>query len=163
MLQEAFDRVVETTVDACRAVYGERLHGVVVFGSVGRRTMHPDSDVDLLVVAEPLPRRRLARMDEFAGVDERTSAVLEDAWKSGVHARLSPLILTLEELANSGFLLFDIAYDGDVRFDPGGEVAELLARVRRRLEERGARRYTPSGARYWVLDPDLRPGDVVVL
>lgn len=163
MLREVFERVVAATVDACREVYGDRLRAVVLFGSVARSRMHHDSDVDLLVCAEPLPRGRLERMREFDEVESRARASIDEAWESGVHTRLSPIVRTPGELGESGFLLFDIACDGDVRFDPDGRITSLLREVRERLEERGARRYTPSGARYWVLDPDVGPGDVVVL
>ncbi len=42
-------------------------------------------------------------------------------------------------------------------------MTNYLAQVRDRLERRGAKRQTASGDRYWVLEPDVRPGDVVVL
>ncbi len=69
MLKEVFESLLDEIVSACRRVYAERLVGVVVFGSVARVTMRPDSDIDLLVVAEPLPAGRMPRMDEFDGVE----------------------------------------------------------------------------------------------
>lgn len=163
VLAEVFDRVVTASVAACQDVYGPRLRGLVVFGSVARRRLRPDSDIDLLVVAEDLPRGRLARMDEFAAVDALVAPALAEARGRGVHTWLSPLVRTLDELDQSGFLLFDIACDGQVHLDTDGEIAHHLADVRERLRRRGARRVTASGDRYWMLEPDVRPGDVVVL
>jgi predicted nucleotidyltransferase len=163
VLHEVFSDIVDSVVDACRQVYGERLEAVVVFGSVARHRMTPDSDVDLLVVAEPLPFGRLPRMDEFDAVERLVAPALELAEHQGVSARLSPLVRTLGELGQSGFLLFDIACDGEVHHDPEGRVVGFLAEVRERLQRRGARRQTAAGAHYWVLDPAVGPGDVVVL
>lgn len=163
MLDEVFASVVGATVDACRSVYGSRLRGVVTFGSVARHRTRPDSDIDLLVVAAPLPQGRLARMDEFDAAERLVAAALEGARRRGVTTRLSPIVRTPEELDQSGFLLFDIACDGEVHVDHDGCVGAHLQRVRDGLVRRGARRYSASGARYWMLDPGVGPGDVVVL
>lgn len=163
MLAEAFDELVDATVTACDEVYGRRLRGVVVFGSVARGRMRPDSDLDVLVVAEPLPRGRLARMDEFDQVEARLVPALAEARRHGVQTRISAIVRTLAELDQGGFLIFDIACDGRVRLDTDGAVTDYLILVRQRLERRGAKRRTASGDRYWVLEPDIRPGDVVIL
>ncbi|MGI9032342.1 MAG: nucleotidyltransferase family protein [Acidimicrobiales bacterium] len=163
MLEEVFSDIVGSVVDACCGVYGDRLDAVVVFGSVARHRMRPDSDVDLLVVAEPLPFGRLARMAEFDGVERLAAPAFDGASRQGVTTRLSPIVRTIGELRRSGFLLFDIACDGEVHHDPGGTVAGYLAEVRSGLEARGARRHSASGARCWVLDPTVGPADVVTL
>ncbi len=143
MLREVFAEIVNSTSEACRSFYGERLRGVAVFGSVARERMRHDSDIDLLVVADPLPTGRPERRDEFRAVELLIDPVLVQARERGVTTRLSPFIRTFDELGRSGFVLFDIACDGVVHYDPRGELAEFLAGVRGRLERRGA-----DGARY---------------
>lgn len=59
---ETYESVLKAALDACLAHYGARLLSVAVFGSVARGTPRRDSDVDLLIVADPLPRGRLARV-----------------------------------------------------------------------------------------------------
>src|SRR3972149_6108880 len=73
MLKEQYDRLLDEVQAACHAVYGVRLASLAVFGSVARGTMRPDSDVDLLLVADPLPAGRMARMDEFSAVEGRVA------------------------------------------------------------------------------------------
>jgi hypothetical protein len=163
VLAETFDRIVEALVEACRRVYGDRLVGVVVYGSVGRGLMRPDSDVDVLVVAEELPHGRGARMAEFERVDALLEPTLAEARRAGITTWVSPLVRTLDELDRSGFIVFDIACDGRVVFDPTGRVGAYLGRVRERLAARGAQRRSASGRTYWVLEPGVRPGQVVVL
>jgi hypothetical protein len=93
----------------------------------------------------------------------RVASALTKARRHGATTRLSPIVRTFDELGQGGFLIFDIACDGRVVFDPEGAVTNYLAQVRDRLERRGAKRQTASGDRYWVLEPDVRPGDIVVL
>lgn len=162
VLKEVFGSLLDEIVAACRRVYAERLVGVVVFGSVARATMRSDSDIDLLVVAEPLPDGRMPRMDEFDGVEAAVDDAIKAAVGRGVTTRISPIVRTLDECRSGGFLLYDIACDGRVLFDRDGGVEVLLSEVRDRLRERGARRET-RGRRYWLLEPDLKPGEVVVL
>lgn len=163
MLRDTFDGIVNELVAACRHVYGDRLDGVVVYGSVATGKFHPNSDIDVLVVADPLPRGRLARTDEFAPVDERLAPMIEAARRDGVDTRISPIIRTFDELDLSGYLRFDIACDGDVRFDRRGDVSRYLEGVRRRLRERGAERRPHPAGPYWVLEPNVKPGQVVEL
>ena len=163
MLKQLFTDIVRATTDACVAVYGERLVGVVVFGSVARQTMRPDSDIDLLVVADPLPRGRVPRMDEFRKVEDLVAPALEDARSRSVTTRLAPILRTPADLDRSGFVLYDIACDGAVVHDRDGRIEAHMAGVRERLKRRGAERRSFRGARYWVLEPSVRPGQVVEL
>lgn len=162
MIDAVFEALLDEIVSACRQVYADRLDGVVVFGSVARGTMRSDSDIDLLVVAEPLPDGRIPRMDEFDAVEVAVGHAMVVAAGKGVTTRISPIVRALDECRSGGFLLYDIACDGRVLVDRAGSVDALLSEVRERLRVRGARRET-RGRRYWMLEPDLKPGDVVVL
>jgi predicted nucleotidyltransferase len=57
---------------------------VAVFGSVGSETARPESDIDLLVVAAPLPRRRIPRMPELDRVETAVHGHLASAGRAGV-------------------------------------------------------------------------------
>jgi uncharacterized protein len=46
--QKALDEFVKRASEA----YGDRIHGITLFGSVARGTERPDSDIDLLVVVD---------------------------------------------------------------------------------------------------------------
>lgn len=163
MLRRTFAALLSALVDACRHTYGDRLEGLVAFGSVARGVATPESDIDVLLIAEPLPRGRFARMDEFRAVEQTLEPDLARAARRGVHTRLSPLLVTPSELRQLGFLLFDIACDGVVLYDRSGRVAAALAQVRRELEERGVERRSLHGSPYWVLPPPPSPGAPVEL
>jgi len=62
--QEQVNRVLKDVLNKARQLLGDTLTSVVLFGSRARGDSHPDSDLDLLIVAQSLPdeagRRELA-------------------------------------------------------------------------------------------------------
>jgi len=99
-----------------------RVHFVVLFGSVARGEARPDSDVDLLVVAESAryePRVNDA-LQEVAERAERTLGV-----------RLSPLVMALPRLRRryraGDPLLHNIEAEGRVLL--GGSLHEMVGRT----------------------------------
>lgn len=161
VFEQAFSKISSAVRDACRDVYAERLVGLVLFGSVALGTMRADSDVDLLVVAEPLPEWRMDRTVEWDGVERLCAPTLERARRRGVDTRLAPMFRTPDELALGGFIIYDIAFDGVILYDFDARIESYFAEVRDRLDARGAVRASFRGMPYWVLKPDVRPGEVV--
>jgi uncharacterized protein len=159
----AFDELLTALAEACRRHYGERLVSVVVFGSVGRGTARPDSDVDVLVVAEGLPDGRMARVGDFDAVERDLAPALERARSSGIETALSPLFKTPNEARRPSPLFLDFVDDARLLVDQGGFFAGVLDRLRARLAALGARRVWRGARWYWDLKPDFRPGDVVEL
>lgn len=145
---------------ACRSVYGPRLLSLAVFGSAGRGTSRPDSDLDLFLVVNGLPDGRRARVDEFVAVESAVAAALPAADSAHPHPQLSPVFKTPAELALGSPLMFDMVEDARILEDHGGLLAAALDRLRRRLAELGARRIWRGDAWFWDLKPDYRPGEV---
>ncbi|MGH9892374.1 MAG: nucleotidyltransferase domain-containing protein, partial [bacterium] len=77
-LLERYDRVLDALLRELQAVYGDRLVSVVVYGSVGRRTPRPGSDIDVLIVARDLPPDSFARFQEQEPVRRQLEAMLRD-------------------------------------------------------------------------------------
>jgi predicted nucleotidyltransferase len=154
-----FEELLRALNEACQEIYGERLVSVAVFGSVGRAAFRPDSDIDLLLVARSLPPGRLRRVEEFTAVEERLRDDLDQARESGVETRLSPVFKTPEEVRLGSPLFLDMTEDARILLDHKGFLAGELARLKKRLEELGARRVRRAGAWYWDLKPDYQEGD----
>ena len=160
-VQPVFAPVLSALGDAAQAHYGDRLRALAVFGSVGRGTAGPESDIDVLVVADDLPRGRLARVREFDAVERALAAAF-----AGSTIRLpplSPIFKTPAELEAGSPLLLDMIGDSVVLADRTGVLRARLDRLRARLAELGARRIWRGNAWYWDLKPDYRPGDVIEL
>jgi predicted nucleotidyltransferase len=142
-------------LEACRAHYGERLWTLAVFGSVGRGTARPDSDLDCLIVADRLPDGRLPRVRDFEAV--------ESSLPEAVRQRLSPLFKTRSEVDAGSPLFLDMITDARLLFDRDRFFTRQLERLRGRLRDLGATRHWLGNAWYWDLKPDYRPGDVIEL
>ena len=158
-VQPVFAPVLAALADAIREHYGDRLRALAIFGSVGRGTAGPDSDIDLLVVADDLPRGRLARVREFDPVER----ALKAAFASSTMPPMSPIFKTPSELDAGSPLLLDMIEDSTILVDRTGVLRTRLDRLRARLAELGARRIWRGNAWYWDLKPDYRPGDVIEL
>jgi predicted nucleotidyltransferase len=76
------DSLVDALATDLRALYGERLVHLLVFGSRGRGDAEDESDLDLLVVLEELesPWVELRRMDEVLWRHTERSGVTVSAW-----------------------------------------------------------------------------------
>lgn len=159
-----FRPLLDALLLACRRYYGPRLVALAIFGSLGRGTAGPESDVDLLLICRDLPRGRIPRVDEFhAHVESALEIPLGELDAQGIHTRLSPVFKTPEELEAGSPLLLDMVEDAVILYDPEGILADRLRRLRNRLAELGARRIWRGEQWYWDLKPDYRPGEVFEL
>ncbi len=163
MLREEYSHLIESLADETQAFYGSRLVSIVLFGSTARGTPGPESDVDVLIVADPLPAGRLKRVTEFESVEGRLDSILGSMKDKGLAVSLSPVFKTPEEVGLGSPLFLDMTEDGRILFDRDGFMGGYLRKLRDRLRSLGARRVQYRGAWYWDLKPDYRPGDVIDL
>jgi predicted nucleotidyltransferase len=150
--------------EATLAAYEERLVSLAVFGSWARGAATPASDLDLLVVAEPLPPSRMKRVREFRPVADATQTVRSRIW-SEQHAEveLSPVFKTPAELAGGSPLYLDMTLWRVVLFDRGDVLTTFLEGLCGRMQALGSRRVPFKGGMFWDYKPDFRPGEVVEL
>ena len=163
MLADCFAEVVAALRCACVQHYGDRLVTVGVFGSVGRGTPGPWSDVDTLIIANGLPRGRGRRTRDFDAVDAAMSYVLANVARRGCHTTISPVIKTQAEAAAGSLLFLDMIDDMRMLYDRDGFFRTHLDGFAARLRRLGARRIHRDGSWHWDLKPDYRPGEVFEL
>ena len=160
LVRATFEHLVETLAAACRRCYGDRLVSLLVYGSVGRGVPGPNSDIDVLIVAEPLPDGRTARVAEFDAIERDMTAPLKAARVEGVNAWLSPVFKTPDEVALGSLLFLGMIDDGRIVSDRDGFMRNALLAFKARLDGLGARRVWRGNAWYWDLKPDYKPGEV---
>ena len=117
MLRTNSDYLLRAVLRAAQHHYGARLVTLAVFGSVARRTQRPDSDVDLLLICDPLPRGRMRRMKEFAQVEDQLKSAIVFLKKKGISTCLSPILKTPEEVRRGSALFLDLVEDARLLFD----------------------------------------------
>jgi len=148
---------------AVRELFGERLVSVCFFGSVVTGKATPESDIDVLVIAEKFARDIGSRIEETLPIREKLRRT--DAYQKlrllGRSAFISEILLTPDEAKTHPPILLDMTEDADITYDKGGFLGGVLEDIRRRLKQLGATRVTAKKGHYWILKPDARPGEVV--
>lgn len=141
---------------ALEARFGGALVTLAVFGSQVQGRQRPESDLDVLIVAESLPRSRLERQGLILDLAHDVS----DAFAE----RLSVIPLTPEEARTVKPFYLGLLEGYRPLVDRDGFLEGVLDRLRGRLTELGARRLTDElGNPYWDLKPDYVLGEDVVL
>lgn len=158
------DDLYAAVFEAAVATYGDRLIALAIFGSWARDAATPASDLDLLVVAEPLPPSRMKRVREFRPVSDATQAVRSRVWSNrGPEVELAPVFKTPAELAAGSPLYLDMTLWCVRLADRGGMLEAFLAGLQARMQALGSRRVPFKGGAFWDYKPDFRPGEVVEL
>ena len=139
---------LQTLVEHLRRQLGERLDAVVLFGSRARGEATEESDWDLLIIVEGLPRSPLARKRLWLSVAPPEWVV----WAA-------PLLHTPEEwYGHISSLTLDIALDGLVLYDAHGHMKSFLDKVRFALQKTGLRRIRKGRDMLWLPErPGQRP------
>lgn len=151
-------------VKSCRAVYGNDLVSVVLFGSWARGVATPESDIDLLIVVDGLPRGRTRRLEAFERVEVDTEVPRRKMWNDCAQIpELSPIFKTPEEVRRGSPLFLDMTEWCRILWDRDGFFASYLEDLRRRMKMLGTRRRRAKGGYYWEYKPDLKPGEIVEL
>jgi predicted nucleotidyltransferase len=157
---DALRAAAERYAALLRDAFGDQLVSVVLFGSVARGEARPDSDIDLLVVAEDLPDGRFARLQLLERVDKAFDPELAGLRATGLTPRVTPLLKSREEAAEIVPLYLDLVEDGRLLYDPDGFFRSVLDRLIASMRRLGSERRVRGKVRYWVLKPDLKPGEV---
>jgi hypothetical protein len=154
-LKEPFRLIAQTALDSLQSHYGERLISLAIFGSIARGTATPVSDLDLLIVADGLPKGRMPRVTEFLPCEEEILGAVNVAG-----LEISPIIKTPREVVAGSPLFWDMTEDVIILFDRGGFLGSFLLRVKERLAALKAHRVFRGNAWYWILKEDFTPGEI---
>jgi predicted nucleotidyltransferase len=119
---------------------GASLRGVVLFGSRARGDARPDSDWDLLLVADGLP----------ASVLER-SRMLRNALPAQWCGRAAIIAKTPPEFETEFPAYYlDVGSDGQILYDKDGYLEARLTRIRQRMQEAGLQRRRLAHGFFWA-------------
>ena len=139
------------------------VNSLILFGSYARGEERMESDIDFIVVSEDFPRKF---SDRFDIVREAINSIKETEYyrrlrEAGRYPQFSPIPYRPEELEDTPPLLLDVLEDGVILRDDG-TMRRKLEELNMRLTDLGAKRKkSRSGRRYWVLKPEIKPGEVI--
>ncbi len=162
-LIEQFEDVAERLMRFAEDYYGASLITFAVYGSVARGTATIESDLDLLVVASNLPNGRMPRIDAFTQyVEERERMAISCQGKT-YPVRVSTVLKTPEEVQMGSLLFLDMTEQVSILFDREDFFTKYLERLREKMREWGTEKRYSGGGYYWLLKPNLKPGEKIDL
>jgi predicted nucleotidyltransferase len=157
-------QIARSYTQALQAYFGDRLMAVVLYGSVARGEETPESDVDLLIVADGLPASRRARNRLLVEFEEGFLPALLAPWhRQGMYIDVSTRIKTPQEARRLTLFYLDLTEEAIILHERGRFFQDILDQLRQRLAELGAQRQQQGRVRYWKLKPDYRWGEVIKL
>lgn len=143
--------LVRIYADHARRHFGERLHALLLYGSVARGEAHDRSDIDLLLVIDSLPEGRFARRDQLEACDQQLASPA-----AALGTELRTQAWTLAEAQRLRPFYFDLTEDAVSLIDRHGSMAAVLDDLRARMGAAGSRRLRFGKVRYWHLVPGRR-------
>ncbi len=154
-MRKDFKKCVKEIKECVLNYYKERLISLIIFGSYSRGTYTPESDIDLLLIVEGLHKRKMKRIEEF--IDN-----VEEKIKNVPHY-ISPIIKTPEEILYGSPILFDMVDDSIVVYDKNDFFKRKIDNLKMKFKELGSKRVFLGTRWYWILKPDLKPGEIIEL
>ncbi len=160
-IQSPYRELLNDLLAGLKKALGENLVSLAVYGSVARGDYRKDSDVDLLIICESLPKEKLRRQELFIEVEDGLN--LEKLYKKGFYPNFSPVLKTIEEAKFLTPLYLDMVEDAVILYDKGDFFKDVLDKLRKSLEKQGAKRIFIGKKWYWDLKPGMKHGEVVVI
>ena len=116
---------------------GIKIISIAIFGSVARHEDSADSDIDLLVVAEGIAKKRIQRIPDMIRIERELDP------KSPVDVLLVSKEECQSNFRNHNPLYLDIAFDAEIIYDDTGFLEKLMEETRNR--------FTQYSTRGWLL------------
>ena len=139
------------------------LVSIAVFGSVARGEARPNSDLDVLVVADGMPEGYSERVTIAVSILDPLKNLKIWLWKNmGIYCNVDLLMLTVDEARQFQPVYLDMVYNSIIICDRNNFLRDVLGKLSNRLEELRAERVElPGGKWFWRLKPKVERGEVV--
>lgn len=160
-MKEPYKTLIENLVRTLIRNYGDRFISLIVFGSVARGEARKDSDIDLLLVIDSLPKMKIERQKEFIDLEREIEGYLDMLFDEGYFIDFSPIIKTPEEALKISPLYLDMVEDAIIVYDKDDFFKKILEHLGNELKELGSKRVSMGKKWYWILKPDFHFGDVI--
>ncbi len=160
-LFEIVSEVLNYLLERLKESLGESLVSFVLYGSYARGQIDPESDVDILIIAEGLSDSSLDRQAFFTRILNEVTASFKETFKQeGWFPYISAMLKTPQEADRISRIYFDMIEEAKILFDKNDFFKGVLRKVKVRLKELGARKIQVGKMWYWDLKPDYRPGEI---
>ncbi len=140
---------------------GDNLVSLILYGSIARGDYKLDSDIDLLIIFEKLPKKRLSRQKFFILLENEVS--FTELNEKNYYPTFSPILKTREEARFLSPLYLDMINDAIILFDKDNFFYDVLQTLNSQLIKLGAKKKNIGKKWYWDLKPTYKFGDDIVI
>ncbi|MBC7091878.1 MAG: nucleotidyltransferase domain-containing protein [Nitrososphaeria archaeon] len=164
-IKSTYLKLVKEYMDEIKEALNGKLVSVCLFGSIARGDFTRESDIDLLIIAKNVPddvgrRHSLFRESRRKILSSDTAVNLR---RMGYSTTFSEIILTPEEVKTHPPILLDIVEEGIILYDDNNFLSSIIDEVRCRLKKLGAKRIKLKRGWYWLLKPDAKFGEEIIV
>ncbi len=157
-----YETLLKKILDEIRRYFDKNLVSVVLYGSLARGEVKKDSDIDLLIISENLPKERSRRQDMFMELEKESDEEIKRIYETwGCYPYISPILKTREEAKNLSPLYLDMVTDAKILYDKDDFFKEILEKLRMELDSLNAKKIKVGKKWYWDLKPDYKFGKVI--
>ncbi len=157
---ELLEKAIRSYLDILKKCFGDKLSGVLIFGSVAKGKATKDSDIDFLVLLDdsyehdPIEEMAKRFKDYIQKIDH------EEFMRRNLPYTPMSLYYKEKELRENPVILLDIQEQGIIIFDKEGKLEKIINDFKRWMKSHGTRKeYINEHGYYWILKPDLKPGE----
>jgi len=157
-------KMIPILTDSVRDVFESSLVSLALFGSVARGDYKLDSDIDIFITIEDMPKSRSERSHLILNkliplYKERGERLYPDAVIPELHSVLRDKAQVLE----GGFLYLDLVSEAKILVDRDGFFENHLERFAKKMKEWGSQKYIEPDGYYWIVKPGLQTGEILDL
>jgi predicted nucleotidyltransferase len=130
MNEKMLNKVLDEFLKKCKEKFGDNLISIILFGSYARETATEYSDVDLLIIAKNLPKRRIERYKIIRDI------ILDFIYEYEIN--ISPILIRPEELSHKNIspLIYGILTGYKVIYDKDNFWKNYLERIKPIIKEK---------------------------
>ncbi|MEK6766149.1 MAG: nucleotidyltransferase domain-containing protein [Planctomycetota bacterium] len=164
-MQKEYQNLLKDFIQILKERFKEDIISIVLFGSVARGNAKKESDIDLCIIINNLPKSRFQRNRLLSRplADLREMHSYKELRIKGYFPDISPILYTPEEIQETKPIFLDMVEDGEILLD-NGTFRDKLDDIKRRMSKLNSRKIVcEDGTWYWELKPGMKLGEVITL
>ena len=158
-----YEKIIDKLQEEVLLKYPD-LVSLILFGSVARNNHRPDSDIDILLISENLPNGRGKRIDFFSKtIEKNLEKMISQICTTPILTEINPILKTPHEVLQGGYIYLDMVEESKLLIDKENFFKCFLERLKLKMDTWGSKKVQFNNSYYWILKPDLKPGEVLYL
>lgn len=148
-------KILLSWIESCKAEWNENFVAAIQFGSTTKNPIKFETDVDLLLVFNHIPK---SKWDRFQFIKQKEQE-LEIKLKDITNHQLTPSIISWnkESFQKLHPLYLDFVDASIILYDPLFTAKETIEKTKRWMAQRGAKKIQKGQLWYWDVNPKNDP------